>query len=75
MKQQKNTKWYQHEGLDRAHMLICMVEEAFHVDHPEYHHPSLHTKKAKKLARMAGLALAGLYQEIGRWEKPKKVKQ
>ena len=50
-------------------MLICMLEEAFHVDHPEYHHPSLHTKKAKKLARKAGLAMASLYQEIGTWEK------
>jgi hypothetical protein len=74
MKRPKNTKWYQHEGLDRTHMLICMLEEAFYVDSQDYYHPSLHTKKAKKLARKAGLVLASLYQEIGAWENPKKRK-
>jgi hypothetical protein len=68
MSKQKNTKWYQHEGLDRTHMIICMLDEAFRADYYECH-PSLHTKKAKKLARKAGAVLADLYQEIGMWEK------
>ena len=73
MKQPKNTKWYQHEGLDRAHMMICMLDEAFHVYHDE-HHPSLHSKKAIKLAKKANRALADLYQEIGVWEYAKRMK-
>ena len=66
MKRRDNNVWYQHEGLDRTHMLICMLEEAFSVNSEP--HPSLHNKKCKKLVKKAERALAELYQKIGEWE-------
>lgn len=64
---QVNDVWYQHEGLDRTHMLICMLEEAFAINSDEPH-PSLHNKKCKKLVKKAERALAELYQKIGEWD-------
>jgi hypothetical protein len=49
-----------------------MLEEAFSVNSEP--HPSLHNKKCKKLVKKAERALAELYQKIGEWEKPKKMK-
>ena len=58
----ENNVWYQHEGLDRTHMLICMLEEAFSVNSEPQ--PSLHNKKCKKLVKKAERTLAELYQHI-----------
>ena len=71
MKEQNN-EWYQHEGLDRTHMLLAMLQEALgYVD--EYSdevttHPSIWNKKSKKLLSKATTALADLYQAIGEFE-------
>lgn len=65
----KNTVWYQHEGMDRTHMLICMLCEAFgDYQDEENCHPSLYNEECRKLADIAGSALADLYQKIGEWE-------
>lgn len=74
MKEQNN-EWYQHEGLDRTHMLLAMLQEALgYVDHDSDEcttHPSIWNKKCEKLLSKATTALADLYQTIGEWEEEK----
>lgn len=71
MKEQNN-EWYQHEGLDRTHMLLAMLQEALGcVDEDSDEcttHPSIWNKKSKKLLSKATTALADLYQAIGEFE-------
>lgn len=67
MSQEKNTEWYQHEALDRTHMLLCMLEEAYGREVDGYH-PGIHNKECKKLVKKASKALAELYQKVGDWE-------
>ena len=71
MKEQNN-EWYQHEGLDRTHMLLAMLQEALgYVDEDSDEcttHPSIWNKKSEKLLSKATIALADLYQAIGEFE-------
>lgn len=66
--------WFQHEGLDRAHMLLCMIEQAFgfyDVDAPLEEnevHPAIWNDRCGKLLSDATSAIADLYQAIGEWE-------
>lgn len=59
-----NSIWYQHEGHDRVHtvmeMLDCLLEN----------HPSLYNEECHKLLCKAQKALFSLYQKIGEWEAP-----
>lgn len=61
----KIDKWFQHEGLDRSHMLLVMLCESFG---EEKYHPSIWNKRCKKELRKATKAIANLYQAIGEWE-------
>ena len=71
MKEQNN-EWYQHEGLDRTHMLLAMLQEALgYVDedsNEETTHPSIWNSKCEALLSEATTALADLYQAIGEFE-------
>lgn len=66
----KIDKWSQHEGMDRAHMMICMLQEAFGGDpwDEDHCHPALYNDKCKELAARIGSYLCDLYQAIGEWE-------
>ena len=70
MKKRENSVWFQHEGLDRTHMLIAQMHEAFNEYDKKHYHPSLHSKECRRLARKASRALAELYQKIGEVEFP-----
>lgn len=63
---QKMDKWWQHEGLDRTHMLLVMLQEG--LGYEDNLHPSIWNKKCEKLLSKATSALAGLYQAIGEWQ-------
>lgn len=71
---EKNSVWYQHEGLDRAHMLLCILEQAFGYYDTEAtfdeneNHPAVWNQECGELVSKATRALADLYQKIGEWE-------
>ncbi len=63
----KNDIWYQHEGLDRASMILSHLHSAFgDVDDP---HPSIYNEECNKLLAKCYKNLSKLYQEISQWEK------
>ena len=70
----KIDKWWQHEGLDRTHMLLLMLEQGlgFYDPYCEFAdkpvHPSIWNSRCEKLLSKATSALAELYQAIGEWE-------
>lgn len=71
---EKNSIWYQHEGLDRTHMLLCMIEQAFGYYDTEAtfdeneNHPAIWNQECGELVSEATRALTDLYQKIGEWE-------
>ena len=70
----KNSIWYQHEGLDRTHTMLVMLQELLGYTDSEYPseddkvHPAIWNDRCKKHLSEATVALAGLYQAIGEWE-------
>ena len=67
----KNNPSYQHEGLDRTHMLICQLQSAFgNPDDIEDLHPSICNKRCRHLLHKVTESLADLYQAIGEIEFP-----
>lgn len=72
--QESNSIWYQHEGLDRAHMLLVMLESSFGFYNQDFScddkplHPSIWNDRCKKHLSEATEAIADLYQAIGEWE-------
>jgi len=68
------TEWFQHEGLDRTHMLLVMLEQSLGFYDPDCEfsdnktHPSIWSSKCEGLLSEATTALADLYQAIGEWE-------
>lgn len=68
----KNDKWFQHEGLDRTHTILVMLDQLLGYpdpENPEDHlHPSIWNKECENLLREATRNLAELYQKIGEWE-------
>ncbi|MOA23698.1 hypothetical protein D3C78_1443340 [compost metagenome] len=70
---EKIDKWFQHEGLDRTHMLLVMLQESLgfvdkDCDIQEGLHPSIWNAKCENLLDNATKALAELYSAIGEWE-------
>lgn len=71
---QKMDKWWQHEGLDRTHMLLVMLEQSLGFYDPDMElsagkmHPSIWNQKCQMLLCKATGTLAELYQAIGEWE-------
>lgn len=69
-----NSIWYQHEGLDRTHTLLVMLDELLgYADSDGFTdedkvHPSIWNERCKKRLSDATCALADLYQAIGEWE-------
>lgn len=67
-------EYFQLEGLDRTHMLLCMIEQAFgHYDTEttfgeNENHPAIWNQECGELVSKATRALAELYQAIGEWE-------
>lgn len=72
MKEQNN-EWYQHEGLDRTHMLLAMLQEALgYVDEDSEEvttHPSIWNHNSRIFLEEATIALTNLYDAIGEWKK------
>lgn len=70
----KVDKWFIHEGCDRAHMLLVMLQESFGLVDPDCElsdgrlHPSIWNDKCATLLMNATSSLAELYQEISEWE-------
>ena len=70
----KMDKYWQHEGLDRTHMLLVMLEESLGFYDPDWElidkplHPSIWNSRCERLLSSATSALAELYQAIGEWE-------
>lgn len=70
----KIDKWFQHEGMDRTHMLLAMLQEALGFYDPDMDlsygkmHPSIWNDKCERVLNEATIALANLYQAIGEWE-------
>jgi len=66
----KIDKWFQHEGLDRTHMLLAMLQESLGYYDPEEQsaHPAIWNDRSRKCLLDATRALAELYQAIGEWE-------
>jgi len=70
----KNNKWFQHEGLDRTHTILVMLEQLLgHPSEPPVDdvwavHPAIWNKECERLLRKAADNLAELYQKIGEWE-------
>lgn len=68
----------QHEGLDRTHMLLVMLEQALGFYDPDQElsdgnlHPSIWNHRCQKALSEATSALAELYQAIGEWEPDEK---
>lgn len=66
---------YQIEGLDRAHILICMLEqmygfadEATIEQHANHVHPAIWNERCLSLLRTIQESPAELYQAIGEYE-------
>lgn len=66
---------YQHEGLDRTHILICMLKQMYGFadyvpleDQGEDLHPAIWNERCLKLLRTIQESAAELYQAIGEWE-------
>lgn len=68
----KIDEWYQHEGLDRCHMLLNILGQAFGQPDEDFEastvHPSIWNEECNKLLSEATKALADLYQKIGEWD-------
>ena len=67
----KNSVWYQHEGLDRTHTILTMMQELLGYCDSEDDirvHPSIWNDRCKRNLSVATEALADLYQAIGEWE-------
>lgn len=70
----KIDKWFQHEGMDRTHMLLVMLQESLGFYDPDMDlsdgkmHPSIWNDKCERALNEATIALASLYQAIGEWE-------
>lgn len=62
----KIDKWFQHEGLDRVHILLSHMDLA--LGYPDNPHPSIYNKRCKKLLGKVYKNLSQLYQEIGQWD-------
>lgn len=71
---EKNSVWYQHEALDRTHMLLVMLQESlgFHDSDGDFEdvdiHPGVWNQECKELLSKVSCTLAELYQKIGEWE-------
>ncbi len=71
---EKINKWYQHEGLDRAHTILCMMQELFgYCDkRGEFEdinlHPAIWNERCREALSTATEAMADLYQAIGEYE-------
>lgn len=67
----KNNEWYQHEGLDRTHTLLVMLQELIGYcdsDTPlEDLHPSVWSDECKIELIKVTESLGTLYQLIGKW--------
>ena len=69
-------EWFQHEGLDRAHILLCQLEAAFGSAEASWEatyeaqtaHPSIYNQRTNDCLKRATEALAELYQAIGEWD-------
>jgi len=70
----KIDKWFQHEGLDRTHILLVMLEQSLGFYDPDCEltdkpvHPAIWNSRCEVLLSKATSALAELYQAIGEWE-------
>lgn len=69
----KNDKWFQHEGLDRTHTILVMLDQLLGYgddseDTKHHLHPSIWNKECENLLREATRNLAELYQKIGEWK-------
>jgi len=70
----KIDKWFQHEGLDRTHTILVMLEELLgHPAEPPVDdvwavHPAIWNDECELLLRKVTDNLAELYQKIGEWE-------
>lgn len=75
----ENDKWFCHEGLDRTHMLLVMLNESLGFVDPdcdfgeERIHPAIWNKKCKDLLSSITSDLCELYQEISKWEEQDNV--
>ena len=58
----------QHEGLDRTHMLIAMLEVALGYPGEGNLHPAIWNDTCKDSLIKVNDALTNLYQAIGQWE-------
>ena len=66
-------KYFQLEGMDRAHMLLVMLQEGLGYYDPDAEgeqttHPAIWNERSAKCLSDATCALAELYQAIGEWE-------
>jgi len=74
MTQEKIDKWFQHEGLDRTHMMLVMLEQSLGFVDPDQEftdrppHPAIWNQRCAKALMDATSALCELYQAIGEWE-------
>lgn len=70
----KIDKWFQHEGLDRTHMLLVMLEQSLGFYDPDCElsdgklHPAIWNERSQMALSKATSALCDLYQAIGEWE-------
>ena len=72
---QKIDKWFRHEGLDRTHTILVMLDQL--LGYPSQSnecedswtcHPAIWNAECERLLREATGSLAELYQKIGEWE-------
>lgn len=70
----KNDEWFQHEAMDRTHMILAMLQEAlgyYDPDSDQSVHPGLWNNECKWLLLDITGKLSELYLKIGEWEEPK----
>lgn len=68
--------WHRHEGLERSHIILGLLEQTLGYYDPGLHyeenrgtmHPSIWNEECGLLLAEAAAKLAELYQKIGEWE-------